>query len=159
MLLVVVTRGLFRETSALGIIFSSHVWSTVCDAIIWPRVRLTCGVIRWIVAGKKPSMLEKWWAGRTGVCLNCLLVRDASSSANRRPRAVTVRAISFRLVGIVITGVLRGRMLEVISKPAMMLPQASRLIGLITAGLFSLIGDSELNRGWPMETKKTIRRL
>lgn len=44
-------------------------------------------------------------------------------------------------------------------RPATMLPQASRLIGLMTAGLSSLIGESELNRGWPMETKKMIRRL
>lgn len=40
-----------------------------------------------------------------------------------------------------------------------MLPQASRLIGLITAGLFSLIGERGLNRGWPIVTKKTTRRL
>lgn len=46
MLLVVVTRGLLRETSALGIAFSSHVWSTVCEAIICPRVKLISGVIR-----------------------------------------------------------------------------------------------------------------
>lgn len=76
-----------------------------------------------------------------------MLVRDASSSAKKSPRAVTVRAISFRLVGIVITGVFSGRILEVIRRPAMMLPQANRLMGLITAGLFSLIGDSGLNRG------------
>lgn len=41
----------------------------------------------------------------------------------------------------------------------MMLPQARRLMGLITAGLFSLIGDKGLNRGCPMDTKKTTRRL
>lgn len=29
----------------------------------------------------------------------------------------------------------------------MMLPQASRLMGLMTAGLFSLIGESGENRG------------
>lgn len=50
-------------------------------------------------------------------------------------------------------------MLEVISSPAIMLPQANRLIGLITAGLFSLIGDRGLNRGKPIETKNTTRRL
>ena len=52
-----------------------------------------------------------------------------------------------------------GMMWEVIRRPAMMLPQASRLIGLMTFGSFSLIGDSELNRGWPIETKKMTRRL
>ena len=91
--------------------------------------------------------------------MNCLLVREANSRARSKPRIVTVRAASFSRGGIDITGVFKGRMFEVISRPAMMLPQASRLIGLITAGLFSLIGERELNRGCPMETKKTTRRL
>lgn len=94
-----------------------------------------------------------------GVGLYCLVVRLASSSAIRRPVIVTSRAASFRRGGIVITGVLGRIMLAVINRPATMLPQASRLIGLITAGSFSLIGDSVLNRGWPMVTKKTTRRL
>jgi len=72
---------------------------------------------------------------------------------------VTARAASLSSGGMVITGVFSGKILEVISRPAIMLPQASRLIGLITAGLFSLIGESELNRGWPMTTKKTTRML
>lgn len=88
-----------------------------------------------------------------------MLVREASSRAISTPRIVTRRAASFRTGGIVITGVFRGRMLEVIKRPATMLPQASRLIGLITAGLFSLIGERELNRGCPITTKKTTRRL
>ena len=91
--------------------------------------------------------------------MNCLLVSDASSRARSRPRMVTVRAASLRRGGMDITGVLRGRMFEVIRSPATMLPQASRLMGLMTAGLFSLIGESELNRGWPIATKKTTRRL
>ena len=91
--------------------------------------------------------------------MNCLLVSEASSRARSRPRMVTVRAASFRRGGMDITGVFRGIILEVISKPAIMLPQASRLMGLMTAGLFSLIGESELNRGWPIATKKTTRRL
>lgn len=70
-----------------------------------------------------------------------------------KPRIVTVKAASLSRGCIVITGVFKGKILEVISRPAMMLPQASRLMGLITAGLFSLIGERELNRGWPMETK------
>lgn len=90
---------------------------------------------------------------------NCLLVREASSRAISTPRIVTAKAASFRMGGIVITGVFRGRMLDVIRRPAMMLPQASRLMGLITAGLFSLMGESALNRGWPITTKKTIRML
>lgn len=86
-------------------------------------------------------------------------MREASSRAIRRPIIVTIRAASLSRGGMDITGVLIGVILEVIMSPAMMLPQASRLIGLITAGLFSLIGESELNRGWPMDTKKTMRRL
>lgn len=104
-------------------------------------------------------MLEKWCGVSCGVDLNCLLVRDANSRARIRPRIVTIKAASLSRGGIVIMGVLRGTMFEVIRRPAMMLPQASRLMGLITAGLFSLIGESDGNRGWPMDTKKTTRRL
>lgn len=43
-------------------------------------------------------------------------------------------------------------MFEVIKSPAAMLPQARRLIGLTTVGLFSLIGEKALNRGCPIET-------
>ena len=98
-------------------------------------------------------MFEKWWRVRLGVGLNCLFVRAASSSAVRRPMIVTKRAASLSSGGIVMIGVLSGRILAVINKPATMLPQASRLIGLRTAGLFSLMGERVLNRGWPMETK------
>lgn len=91
--------------------------------------------------------------------LTCLLVSEASSRAVRSPRMETISALSFSEGCIVITGVFKGMMLEVISRPAMMLPQASRLIGLITVGLFSLMGDSGRKRGWPIETKKTTRRL
>lgn len=94
-----------------------------------------------------------------GVGLGCLLASEASCRAVSSPRIETVSAASFRRGGIDITGVFRGRMFEVINRPAMMLPQARRLMGLITAELFSLMGDNELNRGWPIETKKTTRRL
>lgn len=104
-------------------------------------------------------MLEKWCGINFGVGLNCLFVKEASSRAKRRPRIVTVRAASFRSGCIVMIGVFRGVILEVMRRPAMMLPQARRLMGLITAGLFSLIGESVLNRGYPMDTKKTTRRL
>lgn len=45
------------------------------------------------------------------------------------------------------TGVLRGVMVRVIRRPATILPQARRLRGLMTAGLFSLMGMYPLNRG------------
>jgi len=96
---------------------------------------------------------------RVGVILTCLLVIDASSKAVSRPRIVTISALNFRVGCMVMMGVLSGIRLDVIRSPAMILPQASRLIGLITAGLFSLIGERAAKRGWPMETKKTTRRL
>lgn len=111
------------------------------------------------MAGKKPSMFEKLWGWILGVGLNCLFVSCASSRAVSSPRRVTSNAASFSRVGIVMGGVLDGRMLEVMRSPAKMLPQASRLIGLMTEGLFSLIGERALNRGWPMETKNTTRKL
>lgn len=86
-------------------------------------------------------------------------MREASSRAINSPIIVTNSAASLSRGGIVIMGVLGGRMFDVINSPAMMLPQASRLIGLITAGVFSLIGERVLNRGCPIETKNTIRRL
>lgn len=128
-------------------------------AIDWPRKRLVLGIRRWIVVGKNPSMLEKWWRGRLGVVLNCLDVREASSIAIRRPVMVTIRAASFREGGIVMMGVLDGRKLEVIRRPAIILPQARRLIGLRAAGSFSLIGAKGRNRGVPMVTKNTTRKL
>ena len=94
-----------------------------------------------------------------GVGLNCLVVSDASSKAIIRPPIVTIKAASFRRGGMVMTGVFNGRMFEVMRRPAIMLPQASRLMGLMTAVLFSLIGERGLNRGWPIETKNTTRRL
>jgi len=103
--------------------------------------------------------LEKWCGARRGCDLSCLFVSDASSRAVIKPRIDTKRAANLSREGIVMMGVFRGRIFVVISSPAIMLPYASRLMGLITAGLFSLIGDRELNRGWPMETKKMTRKL
>lgn len=94
-----------------------------------------------------------------GVCLNCLVVNEASSRAIINPRIETSRAANLRNKGIDIIGVFVGRRFNVIIKPATMLPQARRLIGLRACGLFSLIGDNEENRGLPMQTKKTTRRL
>ena len=91
--------------------------------------------------------------------MTCLLVKDASSRAVSRPRTVTRSALSFRAGCIVIMGVLSGVRLEVRRRPAMMLPPASRLRGFINAGSFSLIGDRDGKRGWPIETKNTTRRL
>lgn len=45
---------------------------------------------------------------------------------------VTRRAASLSTGGMVMIGVFKGRILEVRIRPATMLPQANRLIGLIT---------------------------
>ena len=92
-------------------------------------------------------MLEKWWVLRVGVILTCLLVIDASSRAVSSPRMVTISALNFRAGCMVMIGVLSGTRLDVIRRPATILPQARRLMGLITAGLFSLIGESAVKRG------------
>lgn len=82
-----------------------------------------------------------------GVVFSCLVVIVASSRAKIRPITDTARAASFNRGGMVMTGVFRGIILEVIKRPAKMLPQASRLMGLITAGLFSLMGEKGTKRG------------
>lgn len=91
--------------------------------------------------------------------LNCLVVKEASSRAVIRPRMETIKAASLSRGGIDMTGVFRGSVFEMIMKPATMLPATSRFIGLITAGSFSLIGERDLNRGWPIDTKKITRKL
>ena len=94
-----------------------------------------------------------------GVIFTCLLVMLARSMAISKPIIVTSRAAILRVVGIVMIGVFIGRKLCVMMNPAMMLPQASRLMGLITSGLFSLIGERGRNRGVPIITKYTSRKL
>lgn len=79
--------------------------------------------------------------------------------AIRRPRIVTNKADSLSTGGMVITGVFMGRRLEVRRSPATILPQARRLMGLMTAGLFSLMGERGRKRGCPIDTKKITRRL
>lgn len=79
--------------------------------------------------------------------------------ATSKPIIVTARAANFSAIGIVMTWVFTGKKFNVIMDPAIMLPQASRLMGLITNGLFSLIGEKGRNRGDPIVTKKTTRKL
>lgn len=78
---------------------------------------------------------------------NCFDVLRAISRAVISPITVTIRAAILAYRGIVIIGFFIGVMFDVMIRPAIMLPQANRLIGLITDLLFSLIGDKELNRG------------
>lgn len=94
-----------------------------------------------------------------GLTLNCLLVKFVSSMAVNNPIIVTSRALNLREVGMVMMGVLVGRKFDVIISPAMILPHASRLIGFITDGSFSLIGASVIDRGCPIDAKKITRKL
>lgn len=94
-----------------------------------------------------------------GAVFSCLLVRLASSMAVISPVMVTTSAASFRRGGIVIIWVFVGIKFEVIIRPAIILPQARRLIGFSSVGSFSLIGDRGKNRGCPIDAKKIIRKL
>jgi len=68
------------------------------------------------------------------------------------------RADVLRVGDIVRVGVFSGRRVVEITKPATMLPHASRLMGAITAGFDSLIGDRGRARGWSANTKITNRK-
>lgn len=70
-----------------------------------------------------------------------------------KPTMVTSKALSLREVGIVRIGVFVGKKFDVIMTPAMMLPQASRLIGFITIWLFSFVGTIGVERGCPIRAK------
>lgn len=94
-----------------------------------------------------------------GLTLNCLFVRLVNSIAVISPKIVTNRALSLSVAGMVMIGVFIGRKFEVMINPATMLPHASRLIGFITAGSFSLIGVNAVDRGCPIEAKKITRKL
>lgn len=72
------------------------------------------------------------------------------SSAKAMPRAVTARAVILMDSGIVIGGVFVGTMNEVMKNPARMLPKARRVMGEITAGLFSFIGVKGVTRTKPV---------
>lgn len=50
-LLVVVISGRLEEVIVFGPVFSSHVWSTIWLAIVWPSTRFSLGAMRWMVAG------------------------------------------------------------------------------------------------------------
>lgn len=89
----------------------------------------------------------------------CLWVKEINSRAVKRPRAVTESALSLRRGGIDIVGVCEGRRLDVSKRPAITLPQASRLRGLEEKGLFSLIGGRARKRGWLVETREVRRML
>lgn len=82
-----------------------------------------------------------------------------SSRARMIPRVVTIMAAVFVTTGMVIGGVFMGRVRDEISKPAMMLPKASRMIGRMAEGVFSLMGVIVRVRVCPVWTRRVMRRL
>ena len=108
--------------------------------------------------GKYPSRVENleefdgWIYFR--FCVSRLI-----SNAIMKPRVVIVRAVSFRCRGMVIRGVVIGGILLDRMKPAKILPMSSRLMGLISSGLFSLIIVEGGKRGCPSSVKKMMRVL
>lgn len=82
-----------------------------------------------------------------------------SSRARMMPAVVTRMAAVFVSRGIVIGGVCVGVMYDVISRPAMMLPKAKRVTGLVICGLFSFIGVVVGIRVNFVCTRMVIRRL
>lgn len=81
------------------------------------------------------------------------VVKLFSSRAIRKPSTEIIRAIVFRYHGIVRIWILVGGILYEIMNPAIMLPNARRLMGLIRSGLFSLIVIKGGKRGFVMVTK------
>lgn len=78
-----------------------------------------------------------------------LLVRELSSIPIISPIVVTIRAICFMNVGMVMVMEDEGGIVVVSINPAKIVPSASRIIGLIRLGLFSLRGNIVMNRGYP----------
>lgn len=129
-----------------------------CKAIFCPVSSAFMGVMRWVSRLKYPKEEEKF---RQLFCFGCVRVWAMfdSSRARRAPRMVTIMAAVFVMMGMVIGGVFVGGMKDVISRPARMLPKASRVMGLMIVGLFSLIGMVEGVRVNPVCTKRVMRRV
>lgn len=81
------------------------------------------------------------------------MVRLFRSSAITNPVMVIIRAVALMYQGIVITCKVVGGMLYEMKNPARMLPSASRLIGLISNELFSLMVIVVRKRGLVISTK------
>ena len=127
-------------------------------AIFCPLISKLVELRRCVRGLKYPSEMEKVEAWlRLGEVI--AWVKLESSRARIRPRAVTVIAANLVSVGMVIGGVFTGRMKDVMSRPIIMLPAARRVMGLMTAGLFSLIGVVGGVRVNPVWVRRVMRRL
>lgn len=76
-----------------------------------------------------------------------------SSSAIANPIIVIIIAVVFKYHGMVMVWIVIGGILYEIKNPAIMLPNARRLMGFINLGLFSLMMISGGNRGLVIDTK------
>ncbi len=137
---------------------SSQIRSSKEVASFWLINRSRCGGRRCMIVGKYPSKVENL-KEFDGCVYFRFCVSRLISNAIMKPRVVIARAVSFRWRGIVIRGVVIGGMLLNRIKPAKMLPIRSRLIGLISSGLFSLMVMEGGKRGCPSSAKKMMRVL
>lgn len=133
-----------------------HERSIRWEAMFWPPFSDWVTLKRCVRGLKYPREVEKF---ERGVCFVKIRVWATFESSRARimPRAVTVRAVILMDRGIVMGGVFGGRMKEVMRNPAVMLPTARRVIGDVTAGLFSLIGARGGIRVKPDCTRTVMR--
>lgn len=148
----------WRSASPSGPIFLYQDRSIRWEASFCPLFRRFVELRRWDRGLKYPSVREKFVRvfcfGWVKVC-----VMFESSRARIIPRIVTIMAAVFVIIGIVIGGVFVGIISDVMSRPAMMLPRARRVIGLVIAGSFSFIGVIGGIRVNPVWTSRVMRMV
>lgn len=150
---VVLIGGSIWHDTPFGPNFSYHNMSVIWVEIFCPKFSFIFGVVRCTIVGKKASIFEKVWI------VLCFGEKLEMSIATISPTIVTIKAVSFIIIGIVRTCVFIGRVQLIISMPAIILPQANRVIGLMIKGLFSLIVKTVRDRGVFIDEKKIIRKL
>lgn len=128
------------------------------EAIFWPPLSRFVVVERCVRGLKYPRDVEKFENGFRLGKIRVWAISD-SSRARAIPRAVTTRAVILMDRGIVMGGVFIGSVNEVIRNPAVMLPSARRVIGEVTAGLFSLTGVRDGIRVNPVWTSRVMRMV
>lgn len=101
---IIFASAIWVSVSDFGPDASNHVWSNLVAADC-PKVKLAFGDSRCISEGKYPNILENRCVAAGGEDLAGPLAFAASSMATRSPIMVTIRADSFKVSGIVITGV------------------------------------------------------
>ena len=111
-----------------GPMFSYQIRSVRCVAVFWLNFRLRRVSERWIKVLKYINKFEKVWIFDGFVLLLVIVI---SSRARVKPMIVMINADSFIWWGMVICGVFIGVVFSEISKPAIMLPAANRMIGLV----------------------------